>query len=155
MKDGQTEEDQWYGNNQGSPAFEEFLDWIAERVALKEWNKFRGGLNVTSTHITLSSLRLSILILLILLFVCSVCSVRVTSAFFFARVLILPQRILRALTRTTWNSVRSRSCSTSRRSSPTLPTTPNRSASLQERLCSNDVGGYVTWSTVCIVDAVD
>lgn len=47
---GQTTEDEIYGNNAGSPEFQEFLEWIGTRVELKNWTKFRGGLNTTSMH---------------------------------------------------------------------------------------------------------
>jgi len=33
--------------NQSSPEFQDFLDWFGDRVKLKGWDKFRGGLNVT------------------------------------------------------------------------------------------------------------
>lgn len=49
QKKGQLTEDEIYGNNAGSPEFQEFLEWIGTRIELKNWTKFRGGLNTTST----------------------------------------------------------------------------------------------------------
>jgi hypothetical protein len=61
QKLGQTEEDQvlamrfsvyltalvqFYNNQDTSPEFEEFLLLLGDKVALKGWNKFRGGLSV-------------------------------------------------------------------------------------------------------------
>ena len=34
----------------GSPAFEEFLDFIGERVELKGFSKYRAGLDTKSEH---------------------------------------------------------------------------------------------------------
>jgi len=45
-KAGQTDENQMYFNDSTSPAFEEFLSFLGERVELKGWNFFRGGLDV-------------------------------------------------------------------------------------------------------------
>jgi hypothetical protein len=36
-------------SDSGSPAFEEFLQFLGERVELQGWDKFRAGLDVTST----------------------------------------------------------------------------------------------------------
>ena len=77
-KEGQTKEEEMFGNGNdsfssfcllfplfscahlrilvehGSPAFERFMETIGERVALKDWKKFRAGLdvnnNATGTH---------------------------------------------------------------------------------------------------------
>ncbi len=49
QRGGQTTEDEIYANNAGSEEFQEFLDWIGERIELKNWPKYRGGLNTTST----------------------------------------------------------------------------------------------------------
>jgi len=45
LKEGQNE-DQMYGNVQTSPAFEDFLKFLGEKVVLKNWVKYRGGLDV-------------------------------------------------------------------------------------------------------------
>lgn len=56
QKKGQLTEDEIYGNNAGSPEFQEFLEWIGTRIELKNWTKFRGGLNITSTLMFFRSL---------------------------------------------------------------------------------------------------
>lgn len=33
----------------GSPEFEEFLDFLGDRVELEGWTRYRAGLDVTST----------------------------------------------------------------------------------------------------------
>lgn len=43
---GQTTEDEYFNNVDGSEAFYEFLDSIANRITLKGWGHFRGGLDV-------------------------------------------------------------------------------------------------------------
>ncbi len=48
QRDGQVEEDDWYGNMGHSVEFDDFLTWLGERVPLKNWSRFRGGLNVTT-----------------------------------------------------------------------------------------------------------
>lgn len=47
---GQKHEDEIYGNNAGSLEFLEFLEFLGERIELKNWSKFRGGLNTTSKN---------------------------------------------------------------------------------------------------------
>ncbi|KAL5255158.1 hypothetical protein ACHWQZ_G014555 [Mnemiopsis leidyi] len=53
-KAGQRTEEEMYNNDVGSPAFEEFLETIGEKVALKGFDSFRGGLDnksdTTGTH---------------------------------------------------------------------------------------------------------
>ena len=53
-KEGQTEEEEYLSNEQGSADFEEFLDWIGDRITLQGWTKYDGGLdtskNATGTH---------------------------------------------------------------------------------------------------------
>jgi len=41
----QTDENLMFGNLDGTPEFKEFLGYIGETVLLKNWNKFRGGLD--------------------------------------------------------------------------------------------------------------
>ncbi|CAG9536350.1 unnamed protein product [Cercopithifilaria johnstoni] len=47
-------EEQMYNNENGSPAFEEFLDFLGQRVRLKGFDQYKGGLDVrddtTGTH---------------------------------------------------------------------------------------------------------
>lgn len=47
-KPGQTHERQMFGNEHGSPAFNEFLESVGEKITLKGWPHYRGGLNVTN-----------------------------------------------------------------------------------------------------------
>ncbi|XP_063682341.1 signal-induced proliferation-associated 1-like protein 1 isoform X3 [Bolinopsis microptera] len=53
-KAGQKTEEEMYNNDAGSPAFDEFLETIGEKVALKGFDSFRGGLDnksdTTGTH---------------------------------------------------------------------------------------------------------
>lgn len=61
VKEGQNDENQYFSNGKGeilagkslsvvdtTPAFERFLDFLGERVRLKGWTGFRGGLDVKS-----------------------------------------------------------------------------------------------------------
>ncbi|PRP73579.1 hypothetical protein PROFUN_02588 [Planoprotostelium fungivorum] len=54
VKDKQTEENEMFSNVDMSPDFEEFLDFIGDRIPLEGWANFRGGLdvkrNTTGTH---------------------------------------------------------------------------------------------------------
>jgi len=43
---GQMTENEMFGNKEGSEDFEEFLDFLGERIVLKGWDKFRGGLDI-------------------------------------------------------------------------------------------------------------
>jgi len=45
-QEGQTKEDEMFSNIDASPEFEEFLDFIGERVPLNGWPNFRAGLDV-------------------------------------------------------------------------------------------------------------
>jgi hypothetical protein len=47
---GQSENDAF--QNATSPAFQSLLEWLGERVVLKGWTKFRGGLNVRDVGVT-------------------------------------------------------------------------------------------------------
>ncbi|EGG16091.1 RapGAP/RanGAP domain-containing protein [Cavenderia fasciculata] len=53
-QEAQTKEDEMFANVDASPEFEEFLDFIGERVQLNGWPNFRAGLDVrtgtTGTH---------------------------------------------------------------------------------------------------------
>eukprot|EP01122_Echinamoeba_exundans_P011539 TRINITY_DN4617_c0_g5_i1.p1 TRINITY_DN4617_c0_g5~~TRINITY_DN4617_c0_g5_i1.p1 ORF type:complete len:1430 (-),score=283.76 TRINITY_DN4617_c0_g5_i1:129-4418(-) len=42
---GQSTEDEFYGNENPSPAFEEFTDFLAEKIRLKGWRRYNGGLD--------------------------------------------------------------------------------------------------------------
>ncbi|XP_059224080.1 GTPase-activating Rap/Ran-GAP domain-like protein 3 isoform X1 [Stomoxys calcitrans] len=46
MKPGQCCDDEMLSNQESSPDFEDFLDVLGERVRLKGWDRFRGGLDV-------------------------------------------------------------------------------------------------------------
>jgi len=45
-KEGQTDESEWFGNEHGSDDFNEFLGLLGQRITLRNWGKFRGGLDV-------------------------------------------------------------------------------------------------------------
>ncbi|XP_055680555.1 rap1 GTPase-activating protein 1 isoform X4 [Lutzomyia longipalpis] len=47
---GQTAEEELFGNNTSSPAFEEFLDMLGQRIKLKEHKGYRGGLDIQNGH---------------------------------------------------------------------------------------------------------
>lgn len=47
---GQTTEEELFGNNNSSPAFEEFLDILGQRIKLKEHKGYRGGLDIQNGH---------------------------------------------------------------------------------------------------------
>jgi hypothetical protein len=42
---GQTSEDEFYSNERGSPEFDDFLNFLGDKIQLKGWNKFAGGLD--------------------------------------------------------------------------------------------------------------
>ena len=54
VKHGQRDENEMFRNTETSPQFEEFLEWIGDKIVLKNWPHFRGGLDVkndtTGTH---------------------------------------------------------------------------------------------------------
>ena len=43
-RDGQQTEEEMYNNEEGGPAFNEFLDLIGQRVRLKGFNRYKAGL---------------------------------------------------------------------------------------------------------------
>ena len=43
-RDGQQSEEEMYNNEEGGPAFNEFLDLIGQRVRLKGFNRYKAGL---------------------------------------------------------------------------------------------------------------
>ncbi|XP_014478192.1 PREDICTED: GTPase-activating Rap/Ran-GAP domain-like protein 3 isoform X1 [Dinoponera quadriceps] len=45
-KEGQITDDEMLSNERGSPGFESFLEILGERIRLKGWDKYRGGLDV-------------------------------------------------------------------------------------------------------------
>ncbi|XP_074537069.1 rap1 GTPase-activating protein 1 isoform X15 [Halichoeres trimaculatus] len=47
QKFGQTSEEELFGNNEESPAFVEFLEFLGEKIELHNFKGFRGGLDVT------------------------------------------------------------------------------------------------------------
>lgn len=47
---GQTNEEELFGNNSTSPAFEEFLDVLGQRIRLKDHKGYRGGLDIQNGH---------------------------------------------------------------------------------------------------------
>ncbi|XP_026781492.1 rap1 GTPase-activating protein 1 isoform X5 [Pangasianodon hypophthalmus] len=46
QKFGQTSEEELFGNNEESPAFTEFLEFLGEKIELHDFKGFRGGLDV-------------------------------------------------------------------------------------------------------------
>ncbi|XP_049532559.1 GTPase-activating Rap/Ran-GAP domain-like protein 3 isoform X1 [Anopheles darlingi] len=46
MKAGQKMDDEMLSNETGSPEFDDFLALLGERIRLKEWERYRGGLDV-------------------------------------------------------------------------------------------------------------
>lgn len=48
QRHGRASEDDLYNTNTTSDELEEFLRWIATRIELKGWTKYRGGLDATS-----------------------------------------------------------------------------------------------------------
>lgn len=61
VKEGQKDENEMFSNGRSnqkfwltvvvdtSPEYEEFLDFIGQRITLQGWDKYRGGLDVKST----------------------------------------------------------------------------------------------------------
>lgn len=53
-KGGQMTDDEYFSNEEGSEAFERFLHLLGERITLKGWDRYRGGLDthndMTGTH---------------------------------------------------------------------------------------------------------
>ncbi|XP_017151994.1 rap1 GTPase-activating protein 1 isoform X2 [Drosophila miranda] len=47
---GQTTEEELFGNQQTSPAFDEFLDVLGQRIRLKDHKGYRGGLDIQNGH---------------------------------------------------------------------------------------------------------
>lgn len=45
---GQTTEEEMYNNESAGPAFSEFLEILGQRVRLKDFDKYRGGLDKKS-----------------------------------------------------------------------------------------------------------
>lgn len=58
MKNGQLTEEEMFNNRKGSPSFNRFLDLLGEKVQLKNWNKYSGGLDVKSNSSGESSIYL-------------------------------------------------------------------------------------------------
>ncbi|XP_011706638.1 PREDICTED: GTPase-activating Rap/Ran-GAP domain-like protein 3 [Wasmannia auropunctata] len=51
-REGQTTDDEMLSNERGSPGFESFPEILGERIRLKGWDKYRGGLDVKGTLMT-------------------------------------------------------------------------------------------------------
>ena len=49
-RNGQQTEEEMYNNEDGGPAFNEFLELIGQRVRLKGFNKYKAGLCNKSKH---------------------------------------------------------------------------------------------------------
>lgn len=50
QRHGQTTEEELFGNIQTSPAFDEFLDVLGQRIRLKDHKGYRGGLDIQNGH---------------------------------------------------------------------------------------------------------
>ena len=48
---GQSTEEDMYSNEEGGPAFDEFLDLIGQRVPLKGFDKYTGGLDTKGNNL--------------------------------------------------------------------------------------------------------
>ncbi|CAH8524952.1 unnamed protein product [Schistosoma haematobium] len=46
--EGQTSDQEMYNNEKGSEQFERFIDLLGERIGLKSWDRFKGGLDTKS-----------------------------------------------------------------------------------------------------------
>eukprot|EP00033_Pygsuia_biforma_P001899 GCRY01002120.1.p1 GENE.GCRY01002120.1~~GCRY01002120.1.p1 ORF type:complete len:365 (-),score=30.90 GCRY01002120.1:922-2016(-) len=46
VKEGQTDENEFFSNVSGSFAYERFLECLGDRINLKDWKQFRGGLDI-------------------------------------------------------------------------------------------------------------
>ena len=55
-RNGQQTEEEMYNNEEGGPAFNEFLDLIGQKVRLKGFNKYKAGLCNKSKLTCLSSI---------------------------------------------------------------------------------------------------
>ncbi len=55
-KEGQTKEDELFSNTDTSPEYEEFLDFIGERVNLQNWTNWRAGLDTSCKGAFLTNL---------------------------------------------------------------------------------------------------
>lgn len=47
-KHGQLTDDEMLSNEHGSPEFEKFINLIGDKIRLKGWKKYKGGLDTTS-----------------------------------------------------------------------------------------------------------
>ncbi|XP_073961913.1 rap GTPase activating protein 1 isoform X4 [Choristoneura fumiferana] len=50
QKYGQTTEEELFGNNETSPAFDEFLELLGQKIKLKDHKGYRGGLDIMNGH---------------------------------------------------------------------------------------------------------
>lgn len=50
QKFGQTVEEELFGNNETSPEFDEFLDFLGQKIKLKDHKGYRGGLDIQNGH---------------------------------------------------------------------------------------------------------
>ncbi|KAF8566414.1 hypothetical protein P879_03157 [Paragonimus westermani] len=50
-REGQTSDEQMYNNEHGSPEFDQFINLLGDRIRLKSWDHFKGGLD-TKTNTT-------------------------------------------------------------------------------------------------------
>nr|XP_032518645.1 rap1 GTPase-activating protein 1 isoform X3 [Danaus plexippus plexippus] len=50
QKYGQTTEEELFGNNETSPAFDEFLEMLGQKIQLRDHKGYRGGLDILNGH---------------------------------------------------------------------------------------------------------
>ncbi|CAH0720339.1 unnamed protein product, partial [Brenthis ino] len=50
QKYGQTTEEELFGNNETSPAFDEFLEMLGQKIQLRDHRGYRGGLDIINGH---------------------------------------------------------------------------------------------------------
>lgn len=56
VKEGQLDENEMFSNVDTSPEYEEFLDFLGQRITLHGWDKYRGGLDVKNNSTGLQSI---------------------------------------------------------------------------------------------------
>ena len=60
---GQQTEEEMYNNEEGGPAFNEFLDLLGQRVRLKGFNKYKAGLCNKSKYLNCLTVYCSTIVL--------------------------------------------------------------------------------------------
>lgn len=50
-KDGQVTDDEFFGNELSTPAFDEFIEMLGDRIKLNGWRGYRAGLDTASASV--------------------------------------------------------------------------------------------------------